>query len=1083
MNISEVKIHTDTAVDTAGVLLEAVRDSAPFNDLLDLIAGASEVTVGDLPGSLCSVVIAAICGQSNVIVVAPDSKRSETLLDDLYLLLGENEVSFLPPGSNSRLRRLSPEAAEHNRAEALRKLAKYPPQCLVVLPETLNERFPSLKSLKSGMVNLEVGSESTPQSLLCNLMNAGFRREVQVWGCGEVALRGGIMDFFPFGYKNPMRVEFWGDEIVSMREFDPRTQRSVKNLDSVELFLSKPLVHSETVLQLSDGLVFWDDLEQITYRYRRLRGGDYSPLDLTPENRHSLIHRSLGRGEFGFGGTAAEMFLGSEEEFLSKAARFLKGGYQVILGSETEFRRERLGDSVLESENEVLNRLKIGVLPLQQGFIYPGGKLAFYTERELYDRPRPRRSFARFRTYSRPIELEELRVGDYVVHEDYGIGIFQGLKRIKVAGHERECLHIMYRKGVGLYVRLEAFSKVQKYAGREGIVPAVSKIGGSDWNRIRSQTKKAMMEMARDLIKLQAKREVKEGFSFEKDDVWQKQMEDDFVHRDTPDQSRSALEVKNDMEKERPMDRLLLADVGFGKTEVAVRAAFKAVQSDKQVAVLAPTTILVQQHLQTFSERMNEYPVMVELLSRFRTPKEQRKIIKGLSDGTVDIVIGTHRLLSKDVSFKRLGLVIIDEEHRFGVRHKERLKRLREEVDVLTLTATPIPRTLRLALVGTRDISRIDTPPEDRLPIVTEITPFDKGVIREAIMYELNRRGQVFFVHNRVRSIESTQRMLSRIVPEARYAIAHGQMNSKHLEKVMLDFMERKFDVLVCTMIIESGIDLPNVNTMIVNRADYFGLAQLYQLRGRIGRSDRQAYAYLLIPPQAALTGVARSRLETIGRFTELGSGFQVALRDLEIRGAGNLLGAQQSGFINSIGYGLYSKILEEAIIEVRTEMGIGDYSPQRASRNELIEVKIDFAGDAHIPSEYILDQNLRVNFYRRLSESGTIDDLEKLELEMVDRFGPAPFELNNLFSLLRLKLFSGRAGVVSVSVKPEITKLDFAEREQGYKELIERAVLASKDFEIEFKSNPNFVIILRFGLESEAGEYFRAAEDFIKAL
>ncbi|NQS99105.1 MAG: transcription-repair coupling factor [candidate division Zixibacteria bacterium] len=1083
MNTREEISHIDTTVETADVLLEAVRDSASFRDLLELAARGNSVTVSDLPGSLCSVVIAAICGRSNVMVVAPNSRRSETLLDDLYLLLGENDVCFLPPGSNSRLRRLSPEAAEHNRAEALRKLAKHPPKCLVVLPDTLIERFPSLKSLKAGVINLEVGSESTPQGLLCVLMNAGFRREVQVWGCGEAALRGGILDFFPFGFKNPLRVEFWGDEIISLREFDPRTQRSIKNIDSVELFLTKPHLPTETVFQLSDGIVFWDDMDRITDRYRRLAGDDSSPLDLAPESLNSLIHLPLGGGEVRFGGSAADIFLGSEEDFLVKAARLLKDGYRVMLGSETDFRRERLVDTVLESEDETLNRLKIGVLPLQQGFVYPGGRLAFYTERELYDRPRPRRSFARFRTYSRPIELEELRVGDFVVHEDYGVGEFQGLKSIKVAGHKRECLQIMYRKGVRLYVRLEAFAKVQKYSGREGFVPALSKIGGSDWNRIRSRAKNAMMEMARELIKLQAKREVKEGFSFERDDVWQRQMEDAFVHQDTPDQSRAALEVKKDMEQGRPMDRLLLADVGFGKTEVAVRAAFKAVQSDRQVALLAPTTILVQQHLQTFRERMKEYPVVVESLSRFRTPKEQREIVKGLQDGTVDIVIGTHRLLSGDVSFRRLGLVIIDEEHRFGVRHKERLKHLREEVDVLTLTATPIPRTLRMALAGTRDISRIETPPDDRLPIVTEIVPFDKGVIREAIMYELNRRGQVFFVHNRIRSIESIQRMLSRIVPEARYGIAHGQMNSKYLEKVMFDFMERRFDVLVSTMIVESGIDLPNVNTMVVNRADYFGLAQLYQLRGRIGRSDRQAYAYLLIPPKAVLAGEARSRLETIGQFTELGSGFQVALRDLEIRGAGNLLGAQQSGFINSVGYGLYSKILEEAMVGARAEMGVGEPSPECKSKNAVEEVKIDFAGDAHIPSEYILDQNLRVNFYRRLSESGTIDDLEKLELEMIDRFGRIPSELKNLFYLLRLKLYAGRAGVAAISVKPEFLKLEFGERKGGYRKLIERAVLVSGDNAIEFESNPHFTIMLKFGLGGEAGEHFKAAEDFIKAL
>jgi transcription-repair coupling factor (superfamily II helicase) len=998
-----------------------------------------------------------------MLVVVPNSARSENLLDDLYLLLGEENVCFMPPGGNVSLSRLTPEMAEHHRSEALRRIANAPPLCLVVLPGTLLEQFPSRKALFDNMLHLRLGNTVEPIAFMRRLLNAGFRREVQVSGCGEAALRGGILDVFPYGQKNPIRIEFWGNVINSLREFDPRNQRSMTNLDYTEILLQRENPSTDSIFNLMDGIVFWDDITEIEQRYCRLSDSVDNPLDLTPPDRINILHRPLGQGEFKFGGSLAEMLMGSEADFLSKTQRYLSAGYRVMVGTESAHRQEKLRENMVHANGEFSDRLEIGTLPLQRGFIFPSAKLVFYTERELYDRPRPRRSFARFRTYAHPIEPEALKQGDFVVHSDYGIGLFQGLKQIKVAGHERECLHILYRDKVSLYVRLESFSKVQKYSGREGFVPAVSKIGGREWEKARNRTKKALKDMTRELLMLQAKRELKGGISFARDDVWQKELEESFIYEDTPDQSRVTEEVKRDMESERPMDRLLLGDVGFGKTEIAVRAAFKAIQSNCQVALLAPTTILVQQHLATFQQRMAHYPVVIEALSRFRTPAEQRKVIQGLRTGTVDIVIGTHRLLSKDVSFRRLGLLIVDEEHRFGVRHKEKLKQLRAEVDVLTLTATPIPRTLHFALSGTKDISRIETPPANRLSIVTEIVPFDKGLIREAMLYELQRGGQVFFVHNRVRSIEALRSMLMRIAPEARYGVAHGQTPSRELEKVMVDFLHKKFDCLICTMIVESGIDLPNVNTLIINRADRFGLAQLYQLRGRIGRSDRQAYAYLLIPPKSSLTAEARSRLETIVHYTELGSGFQVALKDLEIRGAGNLLGAEQSGFINSVGFELYTELLEQAINEVRTEMG--EEQQEKAVKISTIDnsMKIDFAWDAHIPGDYLQDENLRVNFYRKLSNCGTIEELGKLEGEMRDRFGRFPAPLKNLFYLLRVKIWACKVGVKSITIKPARLRIEFIPREGGYKDLIERAVKGADGNQLEFLSHPTFSLKVKF--------------------
>ena len=1061
-----IEISTEKS-DLADILIGILEKSDPYIQLLESLQKDVRVSVGELPGSLPSVVIAALAQTTPVIVVAPDSSRGEALLDDLYPLLGEKEVCFLPPGGKSKLRRMTSESVDHHRAETFRRVAQNPPSCLVTLPGTLIEKFPSLGALKDNILPLETGFEISPNTLLKRLMNAGFTREVQVEACGELALRGGILDLFPYGRRNPYRLEFWGDEIVSIREFDPRSQRSVRELDSIELMISKKVKESGSVFDLMDGVVFWDGLNQIEERYHRLIESEISPLYSVPDGRVSIEHEPLARADIKFGGRSAELFLGSEIDFMIRAEQQLDTSNRVLIGTESKYRRERLTDALTEIASDTADKLEIGVLPLQRGFILPAAEIVFYTERELYDRPRPRRSFAKFRTYAHPVEPEALKSGDYVVHVDYGIGVFEGLKTIKVAGHERECLHIKYKSDVSLYVRLEAFAKVQKYSGREGFVPAVNKIGGKEWEKIRKRTKKALLDMAKELLILQAKRDVKKGFAFQLDDVWQKQMEDAFIYEDTTDQRRATDEIKEDMEKEQPMDRLLLGDVGFGKTEVAVRAAFKAIQSNRQVAVLAPTTILVQQHVQTFKDRMSSFPVTIESLSRFRSPAEQRKVVQGLRNGSVDVVIGTHRLLSRDVSFRRLGLVIIDEEHRFGVKHKEKLKKLREEVDVLTLTATPIPRTLHFALTGARDMSRIETPPEDRQPIVTEILPFDKGLIREAVMNEIKRGGQVFFIHNRVRSIEAVRAMLSRTVPEARYAVAHGQMSPRELEQVMLDFIEKKVDVLVCTMIVESGIDLPNVNTMIINRADKLGLAQLYQLRGRIGRSERRAYAYLLIPPKLTLTSQARSRLETISMFTDLGAGFQVALKDLEIRGAGNLLGSQQSGFINSIGFDLYSNMLEEAVEEIRKEQGIEVKIEREAVKPLENGVKIDFAGDAHIPDNYIEDQNLRVNFYRRMSKTGTSEELKKLEVEMKDRFGQIPRPLENLFGSLHLKILAACQNISAVDVGRRRLKFEIIPRDDGYKEIIEGFVQAAGDNPIEFGTDTVFSVIITINPET----------------
>jgi transcription-repair coupling factor (superfamily II helicase) len=610
-----------------------------------------------------------------------------------------------------------------------------------------------------------------------------------------------------------------------------------------------------------------------------------------------------------------------------------------------------------------------------------------------------------------------LKPGDYVVHVDHGIGIYRGTRRLAVDGHETDCIEIHYQRGDKLFIPADQFDLVQKYALEEGQrAPGVSRLGGAAWMRTKEKAKQAIQDMAEELLKLGALRSSRPGFAFSPDTVWQRHLESSFIYDDTPDQVRATEEIKRDMEMPRPMDRLVCGDVGYGKTEVAVRAAFKAVQDGKQVAVLVPTTILAQQHHATFSERLLDFPPRVEVLSRFRTAAEQREVVAGLKSGTVDIVIGTHRLLQKDIAFRDLGLIIVDEEHRFGVKHKERLKQLKAMADILTLTATPIPRTLHLSISGARDISLINTPPRDRVPIHTEISEFDRDLIADVLLREADRGGQSFFVHNRVQSIEAMVGLLRRLCPQLRFAVAHGQMHERALERVIVEFMERKHDVLVTTMIIESGVDMPSVNTMIVNRADRFGLAQLYQLRGRVGRSNQRAHCYLLVPPHRALTEAAERRLRVIEEYEELGSGLKVAMKDLEIRGAGNLLGAQQHGHILSVGFDLYCRLLEETVAELKGEEPV-----------ERTEARVVTELEAYLPDDYVGSPVEKITFYKRLADSRDAAQVSAIEEELADRFGRLPDPARNLLFLRRIKLGAAAAGLVQVDIGRRRVRFDFA--------------------------------------------------------
>ncbi|MCK8824913.1 transcription-repair coupling factor [Fuchsiella alkaliacetigena] len=697
---------------------------------------------------------------------------------------------------------------------------------------------------------------------------------------------------------------------------------------------------------------------------------------------------------------------------------------------------------------EVKDQLKVGnivvtVDSLAEGLIIPEVNFILFTEGDIFADPQ-RKNKRKSKTYDQGIKiasLEELEIGDYVVHENHGIGKYLGVKTLEVQGHNKDYLLINYADQDKLYVPTDQVDLIQKYVGSEGAQPKLYSLDSSEWSRVKKRVKESVQEMAEDLLELYAQREVANGYAFAEDTVWQQEFEDEFPYQETPDQLKAIQEVKEDMESPQPMDRLLCGDVGYGKTEVAIRAAFKAVMDGKQVAMLVPTTILAQQHLNTFTERFISYPIKIDVLSRFKTAKEQQQLIKDLKLGSLDIIIGTHRLLSADVQFKDLGLLIVDEEQRFGVKHKEKLKELKSNIDVLTLTATPIPRTLHMSLVGVRDMSLIETPPENRYPIRTYVREYNPGLIRNAITRELNRGGQVYFVHNRVADIDKVAARIQKLLPEAEVAVAHGQMSESKLERIMMSFLEEKHNVLVCTTIIETGLDIPNVNTIVINKADQMGLAQLYQLRGRVGRSNRVAYAYLLYQQGRVLSEVAEKRLQAIKEFTNLGSGFKIAMRDLEIRGAGNILGPKQHGHIEAVGFSLYCKLLDQAITDLKDQ-------PELESEPEMAVVDVEV--DAYISDDYISDSKQKIEIYKKISKVTSLNDIAEIEREMEDRFGVMPKPFLNLIKLARIRVLATKLNVDKVfSKEGEIAvKFSSATNLTG-----EKILELSKQYQLRFRS------------------------------
>lgn len=1076
-------------------ILKSVDTSESFQKIKTILSSPGrKVSISGLVDSGKSLLLAFLKKQLAfpLLVITSDPENSWKIYEDLLSFLREEEVKLFPSWEILPYELKIPHSEViGRRLESLYELVSGENQIVVTTIRACLEKTIRPEELKRGSIVLKTGQGADMDGLSRQLRGLGFKRLPQVEEIGTFSIRGGILDVFPYSSPDPVRIEFFGDQIESIRTFSVLDQRSIQKIDSTLILPKREVLISdhkleeclsqldslradvlrekiqfheevpglewlaslfglpqaqildylppESVIFLDDPPIIEGELEKIYQETQKLFQEAQDKKEAVPKPRtvwgdpkrffrklnefRTIDHLSLTKRPeaIDLGMREPEVFGGNVNLLKRSIENYQSERRKVFIFCDNLGQRERLVELLESSADGIVWLVK----NLSGGFSFPEMGWVVLTDHQIFSRYFWRRRKRRFNEGIALSSYSALSMGDFVVHMDHGIGRYAGLETLEVDRRKRECLKLVYQGDDRLYVPIEEFNRVHKLVGKEG-APALSKLGGTAWENIKKRTKKAIQNMARELIQLYAERKAKPGFTFSDDTIWQKELEASFIYEETPDQLSAIDAVKVDMQQNTPADRLICGDVGYGKTEVAVRAAFKSVMDGKQVAVLVPTTILAQQHFVTFSERLKDFPVNVAMLSRFKSRKEQKKIIEDLKRGGMDVVIGTHRLIQKDVQFKDLGLLIIDEEQRFGVAHKEKIKRLRRLVDVITLTATPIPRTLQLSLLGARDMSIINTPPKDRLPIHTEIVEFDKKLIADAILREVDRGGQVYFVHNRVQTIEAMYRFLQDLIPQIRIAIAHGQMEERLLEQVMLNFLNRRYDLLLVTSIIESGIDIPSVNTVVIDRADRFGLAQLYQLRGRVGRSNVRAYAYLLIPKVKVLTQTARKRLKALEQFTQLGSGFHLALRDLEIRGAGNLLGPQQHGFIQEVGFDLYCRLLDQAVKELKGE-----------PVERLAEVKMEYDLDIYIPESYISDSQQRVEIYKKLSEAKSVEEVKETEAEMIDRFGNPKKEVQDLLNFTCAKIIASGLGIFRLSLKRDILTLEFSEDKRlGKKEI-----------------------------------------------
>jgi len=1020
----------------------------PWREIRKAIEQNSGCSLEHFVGSVSSIFVAELGKKyDRVTAIFPDFDSAQFLKSDLDELEADHALLF-PPTNHKPYddQQILDRSLMVRRSEVLDQIQKNNRFITVTSADALFDKIASPQTFKDASFTLNTGDEIDPERIREHLLDQQYNRVTFVDEPGEFASRGGILDIFPYSGEYPVRLEFFGDEIDSIREFDPDSQRSIAYLNTVRVVPDATNLDTgkkeslltyfeeDTVFLLFNESLIRSQLkeryEKADQKYRALNKEGADPpeaLFLHPDDYQQSTKVkpriyfggfSPGREGFSFRLEAYPQpdFNGNIKLLKEDIHELSSRGIETYILCDNEGQRDRFEELLGDPDEHF--RYHLSTETIHEGFILPQKNIALYTDHQVFNRyHRPKVKKRRYHGGISFKELRDLQVGDYVVHVDYGIGKFAGFKKINVRDVEQESVVLRYKDDSVLYVNVTSLHKLQKYSGKEGTQPRISKLGSGRWARKKAETKKKVKDIARDLIKLYAKRKAMEAHRFGPDTSWQTELEARFEYEETPDQVETIEAVKNDMESETPMDRLVCGDVGFGKTEVAVRAAFKAVTDHKQVAVLVPTTILADQHYKTFSQRMKDFPVSIEMLSRFRSGAEQKDIIKRLKAGKVDIVIGTHRLTSKDIEFDDLGLLIVDEEQRFGVSAKEKLKKYRATVDVLTLTATPIPRTLQFSLMGARDLSIINTPPPNRQPVRTEIHSFNEELIRDAILQEIARGGQVFFIHNRVKNIEEIASMVRRLVPDVRVRFAHGQMNSSKLEKIITEFYEHKFDVLVSTNIVENGIDIANANTMVINRADRFGLAELHQLRGRVGRSNRKAFCYLITPPVETLTQEARKRLLALEEFSDLGAGFNLAMRDLDIRGAGNILGAEQSGFINKVGFELYHKILNDAVKELKEEE-FSDVFQDVETEMERPETTVEFDKPALLDDHYVSDNIERLNLYRKLAQADSAEAIDDWKEEIRDRFGPIPTAGQNLVTAAKIKLFASKNFFTKVTIR-----------------------------------------------------------------
>ncbi|CUS98568.1 transcription-repair coupling factor [Candidatus Chrysopegis kryptomonas] len=1009
--------------------IERVFQIDNFVELGKFFKGGGEIlNLKNVAGSLFGFIVAYAfeMTKDKIMVVVQDEEFGRKIADDLGLIIGEENVFEFIPEEDM--------LADDVDVLKLKFAYEYTQgrKVFIVSLNQLEEEIPLSKELNTFSFVVSVGEKIGYEKLLSYLARNGFERKKYVESRGDYSVRGSIVDVFGFTGEFPLRIEFFDNEIASIREFDIFTQRSLRNLNRAVIMpkLFEKGLTSGAKLEmvkvyetLDDSICIVEDKNLI------VQSLDEDIFNGRKFKKFINVLR-LEAGEFDgelidWASKSQPFFNSSITLFSEEVLKLLKNGFDIFLlceGIEQVERMRELLEETIGFEN--VGKIIFEPRALNFGFILTRDKVAILTEHEIFNRIKSR-NFLKYRKFKGITlhELDMLKPGDFVVHVDYGIGKFAGLQKIKVNGIEQEAVRLEYADDGVLYVNLNYINRIKKYRGEEGILPKLNKLGSGEWEKLKERTKDSIKKVARDLIWLYAKRSYVKGFRFSPDNYLQKEMEASFIYEDTPDQKRATIEVKQDMESDKPMDRLICGDVGFGKTEVAIRASFKAVLDKKQVAVLVPTTILAHQHYKTFTERLKNYPVRVEVLSRLVPKSKQLKIIEDLQNGEVDIIIGTHRLLSNDIRFKDLGLLIIDEEHRFGVEAKEKLRKMKVNVDTLTLSATPIPRTLYFSLMGARDMSIINTPPPNRLPIITKIISIDspkfKDIVRNAIYFEVSRGGQVYFVVDKIAEIEDIAKFLKEIVPDLKFDIVHGKMKPSAIERVMLKFLEQKFDILISTKIIEAGIDIPNVNTIFIYNAHTFGLAEIYQLRGRVGRSNRQAYAYLLIPPVESIGTNAIRRLSAIEEFTELGSGLNLALKDMEIRGIGNLFGKEQTGFINSIGFDLYCRILEEAIEELK-EQEFKDIFKNERKIKKKFDAIVSADVSAFIPDYYVDLDSERFNYYQKLYDAEDLDEIDAIREELEDRFGKIPDEVENLILISKVKCLAEKCEIQRVEVGRE---------------------------------------------------------------